>query len=82
MSALALETLAAIMGGDGQDSVKLAAAREVLDRAHGKPNTSVKAKAPKALASGGKAVRVIIKRFSDVTPEEAAAADATERGEW
>ena len=36
MSELALKTLTDIMEGKGQDSVKLAAAREVLDRGHGK----------------------------------------------
>lgn len=82
MSALALQTLATIMEGEGQDSVKLAAAREVLDRAHGKPKAAVKARAAKPSSKGPKSVRVIIKRFSDVTPEEQAAADATERGEW
>jgi hypothetical protein len=81
MSTLALKTLAAIMRGKGQASVKLAAAREVLDRAHGKPKSGApKAKAAKASASGG--MTVIVKRFCDVTPEEEAAADATERGEW
>jgi predicted RecB family endonuclease len=81
MNALALKTLGAIMRGDGQDAVKLAAAREVLDRAHGKPKSGApKARASKAPASSG--MTVIVKRFSDVTPEEEAAADATERGEW
>lgn len=37
LAPLALETLRAIMSGDGSDSARLAAAREVLDRAHGKP---------------------------------------------
>jgi hypothetical protein len=81
MNALALETLAAIMRGTGQDAVKLAAAREVLDRAHGKPGPSAaKAKASKDSARGR--MTVIVKRFSDVTPEEEAAADAMERREW
>jgi hypothetical protein len=81
MNTLALDTLAAIMRGDGQDSVKLGAAREVLDRAHGKPKAaSPKARARKTPAKPG--MTVIVKRFSDVTPEEQAAADATERGEW
>ena len=55
MSMLALETLAAIMRGDGQDSAKLAAAREVLDRAHGKPKPAPKprSKPPEPKAAGG-----------------------------
>ncbi len=83
MSALALTTLGKIMRGRGQDSVKLAAAREVLDRAHGKPRSGApkaRAKTAKASAKGG--MTVIVKRFIDITPEEQAAADATERSEW
>jgi hypothetical protein len=83
MSALALTTLGKIMRGRGQDSVKLAAAREVLDRAHGKPKSGTpkaKAKTPKTPADGG--MTVIVKRFTDITPEEQAAADETERLEW
>jgi len=78
LSELALKTLAAIMGGTGQDGVKLAAAREVLDRAHGKPKPAAKAK-PKATkdpAAGG--MTVIVKRFSEVTPQDEAEAEATE----
>ena len=59
------------------------AAREVLDRAHGKPTSrtqKAKAKMPKAPAEGG--MTVIVKRFTDITPEEQAAADETERLEW
>lgn len=77
MSALALETLEGIMRGEGQDSVKLAAAREVLDRAHGKPQAAAKAKA-KPQAKALEPMTVIVKRFSDVTPEDEAEADATE----
>jgi hypothetical protein len=83
MSALALTTLGKLMRGKGQDSVKLAAAREVLDRGHGKPKSGApkaKAKPPKAPAEGG--MTVIVKRFTDITPEEQAAADETERLEW
>jgi len=78
MSRLALGTLAKIMEGEGTDSVKLAAAREVLDRAHGKPKPATKAKArsPKDPAKGP--MTVIVKRFSDVTPEDEAEHDATE----
>lgn len=81
MSALALDTLAVIMRGDGQDSAKLAAAREVLDRAHGKPKPAAKPRTRKPSENSAGGMTVIVKRFSDVTPEEEAAADATERGE-
>lgn len=37
LTPLALETLVEIMRGASSDSARLAAAREVLDRAHGKP---------------------------------------------
>ncbi|HEY8003837.1 MAG TPA: hypothetical protein VIE16_06385 [Phenylobacterium sp.] len=81
LNGLALETLGSIMRGTGQDAVKLAAAREVLDRAHGKPRAAgSKSRAPKPPAKRG--MTVIVKRFSDVTAEEQAAADATEREEW
>ena len=76
MSDLAMETLAKIMEGDGQDSARLAAAREVLDRAHGKPKPAVTAKA-KASAKAGD-MTVIVKRYSDVTPEDEAEHDATQ----
>jgi hypothetical protein len=36
-AAEALETLAGLMRASGSDQVKVAAARELLDRAHGKP---------------------------------------------
>jgi hypothetical protein len=78
-----MKTLEAIMNGTGQDSVRLAAAREVLDRGHGKPRPAGRARTkPSAPSKPAKAVRVIVKRFSDISPEEQAAADATERGEW
>jgi hypothetical protein len=79
MSELALQALADIMKGTGQDSAKLAAAREVLDRAHGKPKPPAKPKAAKPASPGG--MTVIVKRFTDITPEEQAAADATERAQ-
>lgn len=56
LSGLALETLAAILRGDGADTAKIAAAREVLDRAHGKTKADEKMVAPKALT-------VVIRRF-------------------
>lgn len=58
LSGLALETLAAILRGDGGDTAKIAAAREVLDRAHGKTKADEKAVAPKALT-------VVIRRFGE-----------------
>jgi hypothetical protein len=71
MSALALETLAEIMRSEGQTAVRLAAAREVLDRAHGRPKLGETHD-----VQGG--MTVIVKRFSDVTPEDQAEAEATE----
>ncbi len=71
MSALALRTLAKIMKGEGQTAVQLAAAREVLDRGFGRPKLGE----PPAAAGG---MTVIVKRFTDVTPEDEAEADATE----
>ena len=68
LSGLALETLAKIMRSEGQDSVRLAAAREVLDRAHGRPKLGEPEAAP-----GG--MTVIVKRFSDVTDAEVAEAE-------
>ena len=78
MSGKALDTLAAIMDGQGQDSVKLAAAREVLDRAHGKPKPAAKPGVRKAKDPSKGGMTVIVKRFSDVTPEDEAEHDATE----
>jgi hypothetical protein len=77
-SELALKTLASIMNGDGQDSVKLGAAREMLDRAHGR--TDARARKTKAPKAGPKpaGMTVIVKRFSDVTPQDEAEHDATQ----
>jgi hypothetical protein len=77
---LAIKTLRSLMNGRSQASVKLAAAREVLDRGFGKPKPG---KAPKARASKpmDPGLTVIIKRPEDITPEERADAEATERGE-
>lgn len=58
LSAVALQTLESIMKGDGQDSVRLAAAREVLDRGHGRP------KATGAEADDG-GITVVVRRFTD-----------------
>jgi hypothetical protein len=77
-SKLALDTLASIMRGKGQDAVRLAAAREMLDRAHGRPDArSQKVKAPKAPVKPP-GMTVIVKRFGDVTPEDEAEHDATQ----
>lgn len=68
LGGLALETLAAIMRSEGQDSVRLAAAREVLDRGYGRPKLGE----PEAASEG---MTVIVKRFSDVTDAEVAEAE-------
>jgi len=68
LSGLAMETLAAIMRSEGQDSIRLAAAREVLDRAHGRPKLGE----PEGASDG---MTVIVKRFSDVTEAEVAEAE-------
>jgi hypothetical protein len=80
LGSLALETLAGIMRSEGQTAVKLSAAREVLDRGYGRPKPAAKPKARKASEAAG-GLTVIVKRFSDITPDEEAAAEATERGE-
>lgn len=77
MTRLALETLGEIMESAGSETVRLAAAREVLDRGHGRP----KAEAAESDAKADGGMTVIVKRFTDITPEEEADADATERGE-
>ncbi len=71
LSELAMETLKAIMEGQGQDAVRLGAAREVLDRGHGRPKLGT-------AEAGDEGLTVIVKRFSDVTAEDEAEADATE----
>lgn len=58
----ALETLGEIMRGTGSDSARLAAAREVLDRAHGKARSR---------GEGGgdeeqEEVTVVVRRFGDL----------------
>jgi hypothetical protein len=57
----ALSTLAKIMKGEGQDSVRLAAAREVLDRGYGR----TKLGAADRKAEGGGPYTVVVQRFSD-----------------
>ena len=72
MSFLALEALAKIMlDKDAPAPVKLAAAREVMDRGYGRPKVGCEFDAPEGLT-------VIVKRFSEVTPDDEAEADATE----
>jgi hypothetical protein len=73
LSGLALETLAEIMQSEGQPTLRLAAAREVLDRGHGRPKLGSAADAgePDGLT-------VIVKRYSDVTEAEQARGDEGE----
>ncbi len=66
LSGLAMKTLEAIMKSDGQDSVRLAAAREVLDRGHGR----VKAGDPPPDAEG---LAVVVRRFTDAVDPYAVA---------
>jgi len=53
----ALEALASIMSGEGQDSARLAAAREVLDRAYGRPK-------PALTEADAEPLTVVLKQFS------------------
>jgi hypothetical protein len=71
MAGLALATLEGIMKGSGSDTAKFAAAREVLSRALGRQKLGGK-------DEGAEGMTVIVKRFSDVTPEDEAEADETE----
>lgn len=64
MSYLALEALAKILLGEGPEPVKLAAAREVLDRALGRPKLG-------AIDDAAQALTVVIKRFTDAPDPEA-----------
>lgn len=62
---LALDTLTELMKAPGtQASVKLGAAREVLDRAYGKP----KAGDPE---TSSEALTVVVRRFTDAVDPEA-----------
>jgi hypothetical protein len=63
LTPLALETLAEILRGGASETVKLAAAREILDRGHGKP----KAGEPEVQGPGG--VTVVIRRFDEDEPD-------------
>jgi hypothetical protein len=65
MSFLALEALEKMLLADDVPApVKLAAAREVLDRAHGRPKVG-----DGSAASGG--LTVVVKRFTDAPDPEA-----------
>lgn len=65
LSGKALETLAEIMQGDGQAAVRLAAAREILDRGHGRPKLGEPEDAPEGFT-------VIVKQFTDPPVRKAA----------
>lgn len=67
LSNQALTTLDGLMSGSGQDAVKLAAAREVLDRVHGK----AKAIGEEPAAEG---LTVVIRRFGDEPDEDGGSA--------
>lgn len=58
LSALALETLGEIMRGGGADAARLAAAREVLDRAYGKCRATEPDGDPEGLT-------VVVRRFGE-----------------
>ena len=65
MSFLALEALAKIMLDDEAPApVKLAAAREVMDRAHGRPKVGGSADATEGLT-------IVVRRFTDAPDPEA-----------
>lgn len=68
----ALNTLAVIMQDEKSPAtIRLAAAREVLDRGHGRPKLGGAADEPEGLT-------VILKRYSDVTEAEEALGDEGE----
>ena len=70
---LALDTLARLMRGQKAPApIKLAAAREVLDRGHGRPRIG----GPEDASGGG--MTVIVKRYTDVTEEELARSEEGE----
>jgi hypothetical protein len=72
LSAGALETLAKLMKDEKTAApIRLAAAREVLDRGHGRPKLGSAAAEPEGLT-------VIVKRYSEVTEEELARSDEGE----
>ncbi|MDB5418157.1 MAG: hypothetical protein JWP50_1576 [Phenylobacterium sp.] len=73
LSGKALDTLAKLMEAEKTPPpIRLAAAREVLDRGHGRPKLG-----PGEAGEGG-GMTVIVKRYSDVTDEEKARAEEGE----
>lgn len=64
LAPLALKTLAAVMNGNHQASVKLGAAREVLDRGYG-PTNQPGRPAPKKVERATAPYTVVVQRFSD-----------------
>lgn len=70
----ALETLKALMESEKAPApIRLAAAREMLDRGFGRPRLGGSEGPP-----DGGGMTVIVKRYSDITPEELARADEGE----
>jgi len=69
MAAKALKTLVEIMQGDGQTAVRLAAAREILDRGFGRPKLGEPDEASEGFT-------VIVRQFTDPPEPEAKAGDA------
>jgi hypothetical protein len=67
LASKALTALAEIMQGEGQAAVRLAAAREILDRAHGRPKLGEPETGPEGLT-------VIVRQFTDPPEDEAAKA--------
>ena len=68
----ALDILTELMTSDAPPAVRLAAAREVLERALGRP------KPGGATEADPKGLTVIVKRYSEITEEEEARADEGE----
>lgn len=74
LSVKALKTLDSLMrDATTPATIRLAAAREVLDRGHGRPKLGGDDASPEA---GG--MTVIVKRYSDVTEEELARSEEGE----
>jgi hypothetical protein len=66
LAPLALETLAEIMRGGGTDTARLAAAKEVLDRALGK------SRAAEAEPAASEGLTVVIRKFAEDDEDEPA----------
>ncbi|WP_309089723.1 hypothetical protein [Phenylobacterium sp.] len=58
----ALKTLQSVMEGDGQAAVRMAAAREILDRGYGRPKPRETKSAPAPEPEG---MTVIVRKFTD-----------------